>query len=149
MYAIRYDAKDNILHFSLAGLWVMSDVEKFAVDISQTFLTIPEERRGNHSTLSDTAAFPVQARDVSMALGSLMDRSRALNTGRKAIVVGSMLNKLQADRTLSGPDVRTFLVYEEALAWIKSPKSATEPLDAREPSDDDGPAVGSERTDRE
>lgn len=41
-----------------------------------------------------------------------------MRSGRTAIVVGSVINKLQAQRTLIDPDLRVFLTLDEATAWL-------------------------------
>ena len=68
--------------------------------------------------LCDSREFKVQSRDVSEALGRIDDASRTMREGRTAIVVGSMMNKLQAERTLKSAGTRVFLTMDEAEAWL-------------------------------
>ena len=48
-----------------------------------------------------------------------------LTSGHVAIVVGSQLNKLQAERTLVHPRVRIFLSMEDADRWFGGHPSTT------------------------
>jgi hypothetical protein len=47
-----------------------------------------------------------------------MDAEIMRPTGRTAVLVSRMLNKLQADRMADNPLVRVFLDESEARAWL-------------------------------
>lgn len=68
---------------------------------------------------SDSRALPVPLPEVGQ--GRLMSGSRERNTGRRAIVVAGAPGRMQAGRTLAGPNLRVFLNLEEARAWLASP----------------------------
>ncbi len=68
--------------------------------------------------LVDSRGFPVQANDVADGLTLIMRGGMALTPGHAAVVVGSHLNKLQAERTLVHPRLRVFLTLDDAKAWL-------------------------------
>lgn len=68
--------------------------------------------------LVDSRGFPVQANDVADGLALIMRGGMALTPGHAAVVVGSHLNKLQAERTLVHPRLRVFLALDEAQDWL-------------------------------
>lgn len=122
MYKIRYDRATNIFFYSMTGFWTMETVERFLTDLRAEAARI--RRSPMHfDTLCDSTAFPVQSMEVSEALGKIMDAAIELRTGRTAIAVGSMLGKLQAERTLPHPSVKVFLSLDEARAWLKTPEA--------------------------
>ena len=121
MHSIHYDPKAHLLRFEMVGLWKMDDVQRFAADLLKTVQAIPMDRR-DFAVLSETTAFPVQTTEVSTALGHIMDVAQRMNTGRTAIIVGSMLNKLQAERYVGRPGTRVFLNAEQARAWLAEPE---------------------------
>ena len=132
MHAIHYDTAANVMRFRMAGFWTVEDVQRFAADLLVTVGRIPERQR-NFDVLSDTTDFPVQSQEVSDALARIMNVADQMNpTGRKAIVVGSMMNKLQAQRAMDHPNVRVFLSQAEADKWLALSR--------------DGPAGADERT---
>ena len=69
-------------------------------------------------TIVESLEFPVQAPDVADMLTQVMESGMTLTSGRAAVVVGSLLNKFQAERTLVHPRVRVFLSMEEARRWL-------------------------------
>lgn len=68
--------------------------------------------------LVDSRGFPVQANDVADGLAAIMRGGMALTSGRAAVVVGSQLNRLQAERTLVHPRLRVFMALDEAEEWL-------------------------------
>ena len=101
----------------MRGLWTMADVAGFvsALRAATVSLGAPPYQ---HDGLCDSRDFKVQPRDVSEALGKIDDATRGMREGRTAIVVGSMMNKLQAERTLKSAGTRVFLTMEDAEAWL-------------------------------
>ncbi len=116
-FEVRYDPAQCRLHWTIREFWSLADVAAFA-----TALRAEVERLGppprRFDGLCDSRDFPVQSAEVSAALGQIEQASRHLQHGRVAVVVGSMTNKLQAQRTLAGDHVRIFLDADEAVAWL-------------------------------
>ncbi len=123
MYEIRYDAAAKILHLKFTGFWTLETVHRLAADVMAAGQRI-EGTPKVFDVLTDSTDFPVQANAVSEALASVMNAGYALRTGRTAIAVSSMLNKIQAERTLGHPTVRVFLSLDEARAWLAAPAAA-------------------------
>jgi hypothetical protein len=116
-FEVRFDAKARRLHWTMRGFWTMADVAAFATALRATVEPLgPPPHR--YDGLCDSRDFPVQARDVSDALGMIEQVGRAMHEGRIAIVVGSVTNKLQAQRTLTGDRIRVFLDIDEARTWL-------------------------------
>ena len=122
MHDVRYDPVAGQMRLRMTGFWAMADVQRFAADLLATIGRIPETRR-DFDVLSDARDFPVQAQDVSDALAGIINFADRMNeTGRRAIVVGSMMNKLQAQRGVTRANVRVFLSEDEAEAWLATPR---------------------------
>ena len=122
-FEIRYDWGSQTLHWTIRGFWALGDVGAFAVALRKAI-----EPLGGapyyYDCLCDSRDFPVQATDVSLALGEIDKAGMANRRGRVAIVVGSLMNRMQVRRTLN-KDIHVFLSMDEAEAWLR--QSPVEP----------------------
>lgn len=117
MYRVEYDPHANILHISVSGFWKLEDVPPFAKLVGAKARQA-NAMRSDFNVLVESLDFPVQANDVADLLTSVLTGGAKLTAGWFAVVVGSQLNKLQAERTLVHPHLRVFLSLEEARAWL-------------------------------
>lgn len=122
-FAIRFDARTSVLHLTLSGFWTPDTLRDFARALLAEVARI-QKTRPSFDVLSDSRAFPVQSPEVGQGFTRLMSGSSERNTGRRAIVVASALNKMQAERTLASPNLRVFLDPDEAAAWLATPRDA-------------------------
>ncbi|HEX8447529.1 MAG TPA: hypothetical protein VF649_13060 [Sphingomonas sp.] len=116
-FDVRYDHADRILHWTMRDFWEMADVAAFATAMQRAVAVLGAPPHV-YDALCDSRGFPVQSGEVSLALGRINDVGRTMRSGRTAIVVGSTMNKLQAQRTLIDPDLRVFLTLDAAMAWL-------------------------------
>lgn len=126
MFTVRYDRHANILHWSMAGFWTVESVGNFARAMRDEVAKIAT-RPLRFDALCDSRDFPVQSPEVAHALSAILDAGRNMRSGRTAIVVGSMMNKLQASRSLVDPDLRVFLSMDEACAWLAEGRAGDGP----------------------
>ncbi|USU04511.1 hypothetical protein NF699_15910 [Sphingomonadaceae bacterium OTU29LAMAA1] len=117
MFHVDYDACANALILTVKGFWRPEDVTPFAARVGAK---AQEARaiRPDFNVIVESLEFPVQANDVADMLVHIMRGGMALTTGRAAVVVGSHLNKAQAERTLVHPRVRVFLQLDAAKRWL-------------------------------
>lgn len=123
MFQVEYCRDTNRLTISVEGFWEPADVPLFAKEIgtkAQQARAISED----FDVLVESFEFPVQANDVADLLTGIMRGGMALTNGRAAVVVGSLLNRAQAERTLVHPRVRVFLTLEDAHAWLQQKSDA-------------------------
>jgi hypothetical protein len=116
-FAVSFDRRTRLLRWTMRGLWTMADVAELARAMYEAtkHLGPPPQR---YDGLCDSRDFPVQTNAVSNALGEIDRAGGRMRRGRFAIVVGSRMNKLQAERTLTGGGVRVFMAMDEAEAWL-------------------------------
>ncbi|MES2421681.1 MAG: hypothetical protein V4595_10320 [Pseudomonadota bacterium] len=117
MFQVEYDARTNLLTLTVAGFWQPDDVAAFAASVGakvQEVIAI----RTDFDVIVESLGFPVQAIDVADLLINIMRGGMAQTSGHAAIVVGSHLNKAQAERTLVHPRVRVFLAVADAKRWL-------------------------------
>ncbi len=119
MYDIRFDPARRIFRLKLTGFWSMATVVRFAAELLVR-ATAARVRHRRFAMLSDSTAFPVQSAEVSARFDRIMQRGLAMDMGPCAIVVGSHLNKLQAERVFQSDRIRVFLDAAEAEAWLDS-----------------------------
>lgn len=117
MFNVDYDRRANCLNLRVAGFWKPEDVSALARAVGEK---VRETRaiREDFNVIVESFDFPVQAMDVADLLANIMRGGMAQTSGRTAVVVGSQLNKAQAERTLVHPRVRVFLTLEEARNWL-------------------------------
>lgn len=125
MYSIRFDAQSRILELRLEDFWSSATLARFAAEllVRATALRV---RHGGFAILSDSSRFPVQSPEVAQGFERLMARGTKSHTGPTAIVVASVLNKMQAERSLKAPRVRVFLDADEAKQWLQAEWSAAQ-----------------------
>lgn len=66
--------------------------------------------------------------DVADLLAQIMRAGMAMTSGRAAVVVGSLLNKAQAERTLVHPRVRVYATLEGATNWLRYNEDEVDPV---------------------
>lgn len=119
MYVIQFDPETRILHLTLEGFWSVEILDDFATELRAKSTEL-QKLYGTYATLSDSTGFAVQSLEVARGFEKIQTRGVHANLGPTAIVAGSMLNKLQAERSLKGPRVRVFLRLDEAQNWLAS-----------------------------
>lgn len=120
MFNVEYDPRTNCLGLTVKGFWKPDDVATFAAAVGAG-AQAARNIRPDFDVIVESLDFPVQAIDVADLLVNIMRGGIALTSGRAAVVVGSHLNKVQAERTLLHPRVRVFLALDAAKAWLAEP----------------------------
>ena len=116
-FRMDYDAARNRILVEIRDFWTVETVQAFAAAAGAKAQEV-RAIRCDYDVLIDSRAFPVQANDVADLLPSIAEAGLTLTSGRAASVVGSHLNKLQAERTQTHPRMRIFMTMEEAEAWL-------------------------------
>lgn len=117
MFQVDYDRPANCLTIRVEGFWTPDDVVALAREVGSQARQA-QAIRDDFNVIVESFAFPVQANDVADLLANIMRGGMTLTSGRAAVVVGSQLNKAQAERTLAHPRLRVFLTMEAARAWL-------------------------------
>lgn len=117
MFQAQYDRRTNCLNIVVKGFLQPHDVPALAQAVGNAAQTA-KSARDDFNVLVESLEFPVQANDVADLLTGVMRGGMALTTGRAAVVVGSQLNKAQAERTLVHDRVRVFMTMDSARAWL-------------------------------
>ncbi len=120
MFQVNYDHGSNCLTIRVEGFWEPEDVASLAREVN-TKARAAKAICADFNVCVESLKFPVQAMDVADLLAQIMHAGMAETTGRAAVVVGSQLNKLQAERTLVHPRVRVFIAAEKAREWLAAP----------------------------
>jgi hypothetical protein len=120
MFQVEYDRQANCLTMRIEGFWPPDMVVLFAKEVGVQARQA-REIRDDFNVLVESLAFPVQANNVADLLTNIMRGGITLTSGRAAVVVGSQLNKAQAERTLVHPRVRIFLTIQDARDWLTGP----------------------------
>ncbi len=126
-FQIDYDPRRNRLNVEIRDFWTVETVREFAAASGARAQQV-RAIRDDYDVLIDSRDFPVQGNDVADLLPQIAEGGLALTTGRAASVVGSRLNKMQAERTQSHPRLRIFMTMAEAEAWLAAaPDAELEP----------------------
>lgn len=120
MFRLDYEASTNILTITVKGFWTPEMVPEFTGALLQQVRALQEAGHA-FDVIVESLEFPVQSNDVADLMTNVMATGFAFTTGRAAVVVGSQLNKLQAERTLAHPRLRVFRAVDQAKAWLATP----------------------------
>ena len=118
MFSVRYDRPANCIMVSVREFWKPDDVTALAAEIG-AIAQQARRVRGDFNAIVESFDFPVQANDVADLLADIMRGAMAVTSGNAAVVVGSQLNKVQAERTLIHPRLQVFRTLEAAHAWLQ------------------------------
>lgn len=122
MFQVDYDRTTNRLTIKVAGFWTADNVVALAAEVGSKAREA-SAIRDDFNVIVESFDFPVQANDVADLLSNIMRGGMTFTNGRTAVVVGSQLNRAQAERTLVHPRVRVFMTIKEALQWLNAPQA--------------------------
>lgn len=122
VYNIFFDSDARILHLVLEDFWTPDTLARFAGDLLEQIAAAA--RHGRFAMLSDSSRFPVQSPEVAQGFERLLASGAERHNGAVAIVVASVLNKLQAERSLRAPHIKVFLDADKARAWLAEQQRA-------------------------
>ena len=125
MFTIAFDAPAQTLHLKLEGFWTTETLGAFATELLVKTTEL-RERYESFAILSDSSGFPVQSPAIAAGFEQIRDHGAAVHKGPTAIVVASVLNKLQAERSLRSPNIRVFLSADAAREWLAQTWRPTE-----------------------
>ena len=118
MFELRFDRDTRVNHIRMEGFWTPATMAAFSAALlaKNTALHLV----GNCATLVDLRQFPVQSSEVTNAIEAMMKRASAIFTAPIVAVTGSALTKFQTSRVLKADNIRVFLDWDEANAWLDS-----------------------------
>lgn len=117
MFDFSYDPDRNLMRLVQEDYWSLANFRAFESEFMKRHTSI-RRTSPNYRVLADCRHFPVQSAEISEAFGAFFDMIMAENKGHYAIVVGSILNKLQAKRALPQAHVQVFTDPDEAMIWL-------------------------------
>ena len=117
MFQVGYDRSANVLRIKVWGFMAPEDVAGLAAAVGAG-VRDAVATRDDFNVMVESLDFAVQANDVADLLSEIMRSGMPLTTGRAAIVVGSVLNKQQVERTLIHPRLRAFMTVDTAEIWL-------------------------------
>ena len=120
MYKIEFDQRNRILTTRCAGVWDVAEVERFGKELSSTLRRL-KSSYPTLAILSDSREIALPTKEVAAAFAALSGCEFMRPTGKVAVLVARMLNKLQADRMADSPLVKVFFDEAEARAWLSAP----------------------------
>ncbi|WP_404369754.1 hypothetical protein AB5I39_00100 [Sphingomonas sp. MMS24-J45] len=123
MFRLDYDVAINVLTIHVEGFWTPEMVPELSAALLQKAQALKVSGR-SFDVLVELLDFPVQSNEVADLLTGVMTAGFAYTSGRAAVVVGSHLNKLQAERTLVHPRLRVFRSLDEGRAWLAGFRAA-------------------------
>lgn len=118
MYDVTFDEAERTLKVVVEGFWTDSVQREFARDYGLAIRRCRQSRRP-FTLLVDAQRFAVQPKSIVAGMAAVHDAEAAVERAPTAIVVGSAILKLQAERTITGDNVRVFLEMPVAVAWLR------------------------------
>jgi len=125
-FEIEADERAGIITMVLRGFWTLGTMEKFEAAMAEAIARVAP-RNPMFALLSDSTDFKIQAPEVGARFTEMMMAGAARHVGPTAIVVGTTLNKMQAERVFPDPHVRIFSDLGEARRWIDEFRAAARP----------------------
>lgn len=118
MFRFHFHEDLGYLEAKLAGFWTLEELAAFDRDINY-YVTRYAGRFPNFPMLSDSREFAVQSLEVSDAFAAFSTAGAQRHTGRVAVVVSSVLSRMQTKRFIDEKwGQRFFDDMDEARAWV-------------------------------
>jgi hypothetical protein len=122
-FEIKADVDTGIVTTVLRGFWTLATLDGFAAGMADAIGKVAPHHPV-FALLSDSTEFQIQTPAVGARFAEMMTAGAAMHLGPTAIVVGTVLNKLQAERLFTDPRVRVFTDAGEARRWIDAYREA-------------------------
>jgi len=131
MFRFQFHEDPGYLETELAGFWTLDDVAAFDRGIGQ-FIAKYGPRLPNFPMLSDQRSFAVQSAEVTEAFAAYSSAAAERHPGLVAIVIGSVLSRIQTNRVIDGRRTRRFFDnMDEARACVEAAAHARTPARRR------------------
>jgi hypothetical protein len=116
-YSVEARNDPPLLRVKLSGFWTMETFNAYKRDCGVEIEKLVSHH-GRFDMLSDCNDFSIQGPDVSAAFEELKAMSDKMPQNRLAVVTGSALGRLQAERLVGNPHSRIFSTEAAALEWL-------------------------------
>ncbi len=121
VFDIRWIYSD-VLNVRLSGFFSMTDVVALEVETQRLLVHAPSRFYG----LAEISLLPVQRPEIVLRLRDLLSVLRAAGMANGAIVVTSVLVKLQARRAVDPERTGYFSRRSEALVWLAERRASSD-----------------------
>ena len=114
-YLVQMDEARGLLRLTVTGFWTPAMAAAFLAEWSAATFPL---RRANRpfAVIADCRNFAVQSEEVGAPIAAYLSGSE--NPGRRAILMSSVLGKMQAQRAIDHPDVGVFMSESDAMSWL-------------------------------
>lgn len=116
MFAFRIDEQKKLVHVEVAGIMSVEEADRLTQELVGN-ASAARRKFGSFRLLVDARESPVQPA-ATMARYKSPHELLETDKDRYAIVLGSMLSKLQTDRMFVDDRMRAFLSLEKAECWL-------------------------------
>ncbi len=125
MYSIEFDEKSRLLLQRTSGFWDLDEVARYERELTAVLTRLKSDGRP-FTTLYDNRHEHTQSAEVMQAFAKMAGAEIMQPMGRVAIMVTSVINKLQAERISPNPMVKVFHDEAEARQWLAETREASE-----------------------
>jgi len=122
-FEIHVDESNGWIRTVLRGFWTLADLQAFGQGMLEAVGRVAR-RHAVFALFSDSTAFKIQSAEVSESFARMVEQGNRMHRGPTAIVVGTVLNKLQAERLFRDPRARVFTDFGEAQRWAEGELAA-------------------------
>jgi hypothetical protein len=122
MYESDYDERSQTLNLRLTDFWTEATMACFKEELFGLVhkLTLAQT---NFVVFGDCRNYPVQSPEILTAWAGLLGPNPIVSAPY-AVLAGSFLNTLQAERALTAPNVKVFTSAEAAKIWLQASRAA-------------------------
>ncbi len=117
MYKINLDIDKNLVEVELEGFWSASDFDLF-IKNEYAALSQLKCQPGDHILLCDLTRLNVSAPEVAAYMGPDLNSQGSKDAKFIALVVSSMLLRMQLQRLITRDNIMFFEDIETARAWL-------------------------------
>lgn len=117
MFDVTPDHDLRMLRLAVHGFWDQSVMAAYVAEVRRAMADL-RRTGGCRYILVDMSGYPIQPKEIAEAHGALLRSSRNMDGIRVALVMQSVLSRLQANRLAAEAGHEIFDSREEAEAWL-------------------------------
>lgn len=118
-FSITGDRGRRLIRARVEGMFSVEELQRFRRE-HQAAVRALGGPSGGYDMITDLTGFAIQAQPITQTLHSVI-ADLPLRPTRSAIVVSSVLLRLQLKRTIPNDKIRFFDTVAEADLWLKTP----------------------------
>lgn len=118
-YSVKADEARAELHFKTSGLFDEASMDAFLREVAKVAGPLLASK-GKIRAFGDLTDYVTQTREIGARMADTLRKAESSGIEKTAIVINSVILKMQYKRVSEGRNVEIFSEKTEALSWLRA-----------------------------